>query len=190
MKLPMKMLFTSSTPVDLSQSEGSLYGQLDRVRQMTNASIRRFVDQHREMLVGRVLDFGAGKPGTCRIPQPFREMICAAGTTAYHPWEPDDPEPCGVFDAILCTQVIQGVENPFETFAKFREWLKPGGHLVLTWPICWEPIEQEYWRFTPKGIWLLCHKAGLKVIECDELAVTSLDGSLHNPLVGGAVIRA
>lgn len=192
MQLPMQMDFNSPTPVELTPAEQSLYGGLDRVRQMTNAGIRRFVNQHRELLQGRVLDYGAGKQGTCRIPQPFRKLIAAKD---YVPWEPGDwdllLEPLSKrYDAILCTQVAQNFEEPLETFKEFHTILKHGGHLVLTYPIAWEPIENEFWRFTPKGIWLLCHKAGLEILSNDVLVQELRDPGGIQPLVGGLVARA
>lgn len=177
--------FTGSAP-KLSPEEISLYGTMDVVRQVQNASIRRFVAANKDYLQGRVLDYGAGKPGTCRIPQPFRELISA---TAYIPWEPEDPLPQGPFHAILCTQACQNFEEPQEIFNRFNCLLAPGGHLVVTYPITWEPIEREYWRFTPKGIDLLCHRAGLDVIHNLELARVVLDRSQTLPLAGGLLAR-
>lgn len=189
MQLPMTMNFNSPSAVELTAAEQSLYGHLDRVRQMTNAGIRRFVGNNRQFLAGRVLDYGAGKEGTCRIPQPFRELI---GATEYVPYEPGDSRkwPESTFDAILCTQVIQNVEDPFDLFDDFRKWVKLGGHIVVTYPIAWEPIENEYWRFTPKGIWLLCHKAGLEILENDVIVQEMREPGGLQPLVGGLVARA
>ena len=46
----------SPTAVELTPEELSLYGTMDRVRQATNAGIRRWVIQWRDLLGGRVLD--------------------------------------------------------------------------------------------------------------------------------------
>jgi len=179
----------SPSAVDLTPAEASLYGQMDRVRQATNAGIRRWVIQWRELLQGRVLDYGAGKPGTCRIPQPFRELI---GAAKYVPWEPGDETVLAdeSFDAILCTQAVQNCEDPLEVFNEcFYDLLKPGGHLVLTYPGAWEEIEQEFWRFTQHGLWLLCHKSGLKIVQHEPLVQLAVDGSIRLNLVNGLVAR-
>lgn len=176
----------SPTPVELTPAEQSLYGQLDRVRQATNAGIRRWVLQWQDLLAGRVLDYGAGKPGTCRIPQPFREVMKAR---EYVPWEPDDPTPEGKFDAIICTQAAQNFEDPLCEFAKFAHWMKPTSSLIVTYPVTWEEIENEFWRFTRKGLWLCCHRAGLRIIEHETLVQVNIDGSLHLALVNGLVAR-
>jgi SAM-dependent methyltransferase len=181
----------SPTPVDLTPVEASLYGQMDRVRQATNAGIRRWVHKWQELFLGcRVLDFGAGRPGTCRIPQPFRELLREA--KEYVPWEPGDedlPLNSGSFGAILCTQVIQNVEAPFSQFEEFNSLLTPRGYLVLTYPVAWEEIENEYWRFTKKGLWLLCHDSGFDILQHETLVNVAIDGSLNLALVNGLVAR-
>lgn len=174
------------TAVELTPAEFSLYGSMDRVRQATNAGIRRWVVQWRELLHGNVLDYGAGKPGTCRIPQPFRDLLPDA--RLYVPWEPGDKDlPLDFFDAILCTQVIQNVEHPYALFKRFRDMLKVGGRMVMTYPVAWEEIEQEYWRYTQKGLWLLCHAAGLRISTQETLVSIKVDGSLTLALVNGLV---
>jgi len=185
---PMTMRFSSADAHELSPTELALYGQLDRVRMMVNAGIRRFVNDQRELLGGRVLDYGAGKLGTCRIPQPFRHLL---PVTDYVPWEPGDQLPRGteIYDGVLCTQVIQNVADAPLLFRDFRGWLSPGGHLVLTYPVAWQEIEQELWRFTKQGIWALCHQSGLKIVHHYTLAEVVLDGVMPLSLVNGVVAR-
>ena len=184
----MQLRFTTPDAPELSPTELALYGKMDPVRMMVNASIRRFVNEHSELLAGRVLDYGAGKIGTCRTPQPFRYMLPAHD---YVPWEPGDVIPArdGSFEGILCTQVIQNVDDPPLLFREFLEWLSPGGHLVLTYPIAWQQIEQELWRFTERGIWAMCHRRGLKIVQNRVLCQVELDGIMPMALVGGLVAR-
>lgn len=184
---PMKMQFTSHEPPVLSPTELALYGKLDTVRMMVNSAIRRFVNDHRELLSGRVLDYGAGKPGSCRIPQPFRHLI---GAKDYCAWEPGNESPftcLEYWEGILCTQVIQNVDDCVFLFRSFAGSLKPGGHLVLTYPVAWQEIEQELWRFTQHGVWALCHQAGLVIVDHRSLAEVNLDGVLPLSLVNGMV---
>ncbi len=187
---PLALRFSSPEVPDMSPTELALYGQLDPVRQMVNSSIRRFVNEHRELLHGPVLDYGAGKVGTCRIPQPFRYML---PTSSYIPWEPGDnlallSQP-NAYEGILCTQVIQSVTDVQLLFRQFASILRTGGHLVLTYPVAWQEIEQELWRFTKHGIWSLCHQANLNVVDHQPLAEVLLDGSLRLALVNGLVAR-
>ena len=174
--------------VELSPVEQSLYGKDDVVRQATRAAIRRFVNRYRELLTGRVLDYGCGKIGTCAIPQPYRSLL--AQGTDYHGWEPGDAPPkAGEWDSILCTQVVQNIENPDYVIEEFCHYLKPRGYLVMTYPTAWEEIETERWRFTKAGAWLLCHEAGLIVLSDEPLVEVKLDGSLNLTLVRGLVAQ-
>lgn len=61
------------------------------------------------------------------------------------------------FDFIVCDQVIEHVENPFEVFKEFYRVLRPGGWIFVT--SCFlehihtqydNPI--DYWRFTPESL--------------------------------------
>ena len=181
--------YTGDVP-ELTPTELALYGKLDPVRQMTRAAIRRYVNQHRELLSGRVLDYGCGKRGTCPIPQPYRSML---PSTEYVGWDLGDPpiteEQDGTFDAILCTQVLQNAPEPAELMCAFYRWLKPGGYLVLTYPVAWEEIEYELWRFTAKGIWGMAHRANFNLVEQAPICSVRLDGSLNLVLVEGSVWR-
>jgi ubiquinone/menaquinone biosynthesis C-methylase UbiE len=44
------------------------------------------------------------------------------------------PEPNAVFDAILCSEVLEHIPDPAKTLAEFVRLLKPGGKLILTAP--------------------------------------------------------
>lgn len=182
----MKLTYFSGDGVDLTSIEASLYGTNDVVRQMTRASIRRYVQQWAELLGPSVLDYGAGKVGTCAIPQPYRSLLKAE---SYLGWEPGDSPlaPFGQFTGVLCTQVLQNVDNPAQTLRDFFGWLKHGGHVVITYPMTWQEIEHEKWRFTRKGMWKLAHDAGFSVVNESELCSVDLDGSLHLGLIGGYV---
>lgn len=184
----MQLRFTTPDAPELSPTELALFGKMDPVRMMVNTSIRRFVNEHRELLQRRVLDYGAGKPGTCRTPQPFRYLINADPDI---PWEPGDAPILGrsgyEFDAILCTQVIQSVPDVPLLFRQFAAVLRPGGHLVLTYPVAWTEIEQELWRFTKHGVWSLCHQADLREVHHRQLcAVEMCDAGMFG-LVNGLV---
>src|SRR5678815_3910343 len=95
----------------------------DPIRQAEMISIHRFLEVRRELFRGRVLDFGAGKPGTCRTPQPYRSLI-EHGDIEYLPYDVGDVMPNPPFDVVLCTQVLQYIEDPAVLIFQFAEWLR------------------------------------------------------------------
>lgn len=46
------------------------------------------------------------------------------------------PEPSASFDAIMCTEVFEHVQDPVAVLREFDRLLKPGGHLIITAPFC------------------------------------------------------
>lgn len=155
------------------------------IRELERKSIREFLERHKEYLQGWVLDFGAGKPGTCAAPQPYRDLV----TGDYEPFDLGDKWPTGPFDTILCTQVIQYVIDPRRDLGWFAQWLKRGSHLVMTGPTNWEEVEDsDLWRFTRAGIRKLVEAAGFQVLTCESRAEIDLGGAKFS-LGWGVVAR-
>lgn len=58
---------------------------------------------------------------------------------------------------LLCTEVLEHVDEPFKAISEIRRVLKPNGVLLLTCPFKL-PIHgspYDYWRFTPQGFEVL-----------------------------------
>lgn len=108
-----------------------------------------------------ILDAGAGDA-------PYRELFhhctyvtCDYLGTMYHDkdrYKPDIecdlrhiPTLAKTFDAILCTQVLEHIDDPLAVLREFHRILKPGGHLFLTVPFMWPVHMQPYdfYRYTP-----------------------------------------
>jgi SAM-dependent methyltransferase len=155
------------------------------IRELELESIFEFVSAASPALHGRVLDFGAGKPGTCRIPQPYRHLII--GT--YCPYDLGDPFPTGQFDAILCTQVLQYIKDVPRQIREFAVLLRDGGHLVMTYPTNWDEVEDsDLWRFTKAGVEQLLGDAGFKILKHHRRAQISL-GGFNFPLGYGVIAQ-
>ena len=119
-------------------------------------------------LHGRVLDFGCGE-------QPYRGIIDDAGCR-YEPWDlarfggnrsrrdVGDP-PSGVYEAIVCTQVLQYVADPAGTLVMLRGLLRDGGALLLTYPTAWPELRDELWRFTRTGAERMVKAAGFSIVD-------------------------
>ena len=71
------------------------------------------------------------------------------------------------FDAVLCTQVLEHVPNPFELMSEVARVLRRGGHLVLTAPQAWHlhEVPHDYFRYTRFGLAHLAQSHGLAVVR-------------------------
>lgn len=153
------------------------YPGYDQIRQIERASIRHYVEQQRGYLVGRVLDYGAGR-------RPYADLVC--GT--YEPFERGCPEPIGPFDCILCTQVLQFL-GPVRELERFRDYLLTGGYLVLTYPTNWDESDPEdLWRYTKAGMERLLTDRGFRVLDHQKRAEVRVEG-FRFPLGYGCVAQ-
>jgi SAM-dependent methyltransferase len=126
----------------------------DELRTVERASIRDFVERHRQYLTGRVLDFGAGR-------EPYKEFV----TGEYVPYELGQEFPAGSFDNILCTQVYEYLPDPQQTTDSFSYHIKAGGHLVMTYPTAWYECEEtDFWRFTKAGMERMLKRSGFEIV--------------------------
>lgn len=78
----------------------------------------------------------------------------------------------GSVDAIICTEVLEHVKDPFDAVDSMHNALRTGGTLLVTSPFIWpwhgKPDEySDYWRFTHEG-WRLLLKnfSSVDIKEC------------------------
>jgi SAM-dependent methyltransferase len=140
-------------------------------------SILQFVEKCADSVPpgARVLDAGAGNA-------PYRELFAHsdyvttdwtqsvhAGARAADMVAPLDDLPIedASVDAVLCTQVLEHVENPAAVLAELHRVLRPGGHLWLTVPLVWPLHEEPYdfFRFTPFSLDSLLTGAGFSDVD-------------------------
>jgi SAM-dependent methyltransferase len=71
----------------------------------------------------------------------------------------------GAFDSILCTQVLDDVQEPARVLKEFHRVLREGGTLVLTVPQSWGDYDPlyDFWRFTERGLRYLLTTSGFTV---------------------------
>lgn len=91
-----------------------------------------------------------------------KDAIDVFGSVAQLPFRNDH------FDAILCTEVLEHVNDPATTLREFWRVLAPGGHLVLSVPFLYHVHEQPYdfYRYTYFGLCHLLNEAGFRMDEC------------------------
>ncbi|MHB1190363.1 MAG: class I SAM-dependent methyltransferase, partial [Armatimonadota bacterium] len=82
------------------------------------------------------------------------------------------------FDAVTMWHVVEHFEDPVASLAKVREWLAPGGLLVIECPNSGSFDAERYdtewagwripyhlWHFTPKSLAAVLERAGYEVVR-------------------------
>lgn len=68
----------------------------------------------------------------------------------------DLPLGTGLFDVVLCAQMLEYVPHPQRALDEIRRVLRPGGYLFLSAPAIFpRDSDPEYWRFLPASLRLL-----------------------------------
>lgn len=72
-----------------------------------------------------------------------------------------------MFDAVLCTQVLEHLEWPRESVKEIHRVLKPGGKLYMTVPMAQNEhqVPYDFFRYTSFGIKSICTHAGFQDIK-------------------------
>ena len=71
------------------------------------------------------------------------------------------------YDVVLCEQVLEHVQDPFQATRTLYDLIVPGGVLIVSTPflIRLHGMPDDYWRFTPSGMMILLKKAGFESIK-------------------------
>ena len=85
-----------------------------------------------------------------------------------------------IFDSVLCTEVLEHLNEPERCLKEIYRVLKPEGVGLITIPMSWnlhyEP--NDYYRFTKYGLCYLLEKHGFQVLELERVGgLFSLIGS-------------
>jgi SAM-dependent methyltransferase len=79
------------------------------------------------------------------------------------------------FDVVLCTQVLEHVEEPKKVLEEIKQVLRIKGLLILSthgfWMEAHEPT--DYWRWTLQGLEKLMKSAGFNIIKTSSMEPTS-----------------
>jgi SAM-dependent methyltransferase len=73
----------------------------------------------------------------------------------------------GVFDAAICFQTLEHVNEPKQVIGEIARVLRPGGRLYLSAPMSWHQHQKphDYFRYTSFGFRHLLEQSGLLVVE-------------------------
>lgn len=133
--------------------------------------LERWIWEHRERLAGRpVLDVGVETPRAW-----LGSGYVTCGQTATCDVQGDIhalPFADDAWDAVICTEVLEHVEDPVRAVRELHRVLAPGGLLLVTSPFLWpwhgkEGYYRDYWRFTHEGWGLLLKDfSDVKITAC------------------------
>jgi SAM-dependent methyltransferase len=71
------------------------------------------------------------------------------------------------YDSILCTDVLEHLEEPSDAIAQAFRALRPGGIAIYTVPLYWHLHEEphDFFRYTCFGLEYLFRKNGFEIVE-------------------------
>lgn len=75
------------------------------------------------------------------------------------------------FDSVLCTEVLEHLEEPATALEECHRILRPGGYVVLTVPFMWQLHEEprDFFRYSNHGLAYLLSRSGFEVVEVSPL---------------------
>lgn len=143
--------------------------------------LRNLRDIIRRYAAGVLVDIGCGKKPYAELTQGMvtkhigvdhpetlhgRESIDVFAT-AYDTTLPDQ-----FADTVLCTMVLEHLEEPQQAMNEMFRITKPGGYLILAVPLFWHLHEEprDFFRYTKYGIEHLFKTAGYRTVEIRPLA--------------------
>lgn len=142
---------------------------------------RKIQESARRYFRGRLLDIGCGEKkkqyliGDCveeYVGLDHKDSLHSLAQvdiigTAY-----DIPVPADSFDSILCTAVLEHLEDPQRALKESFRVLRPGGHALYTVPLFWHVHEapRDFYRYTRYGLEHIFREAGFDVVEISSLS--------------------
>lgn len=136
--------------------------------------LRKQILKHAKYITGKVLDVGSDGGGRYGGIFPCTEYISmdvheGEGIDVVGRAE-DIPFPENSFDSLVCTQVLEHLNLPFESVKEFHRVLKSEGHILLTAPQ-WNELHEEphdYFRYTKFGLIDMFERAGFTTITYEQ----------------------
>lgn len=134
----------------------------------------------RALAHGRLADIGCGaKPYAAMVRDIVRQHVGIDPDPDHRHREGADlsasayalPVEDASFDTVLCTYVLEHLEEPGEALAEAFRILRPGGVAIYSVPLHWHLHEEprDFYRFTRHGLRYLLEKQGFEVVEIRAL---------------------
>jgi len=148
---------------------------------LTRVQLRNAIAQMlKQYATGTLLDVGCGTKQYAKLAAPYVTQHVGLDhpqtlhginrvdvvATAYN-------LPFGDFavDTVLCTEVLEHLEEPELALKEFARVLRPGGTILITAPFIWHIHEEprDFFRYTCYGLDYLAKRAGLHVLDVRPL---------------------
>lgn len=103
----------------------------------------------------------------------------------------DLPVAAGSLDAVVCTEVLEHIETPWDALDEIHRVLRPGGRLFVTVPFVGELHEEphDHYRYTSHGIRGLLERSAF-VVDNVEPLTGYFQTMTHLLRIGGTAFRA
>ena len=130
---------------------------------------------------GRMLDIGCGtKPYASMFAPHVTEHVGLDHPDSLHGTDRVDlagtaydiPAEDGSFDTVLCTAVLEHLEEPAAALRESRRVLRPGGLAIYSAPFIWHLHEEprDFFRYSKYGLTHLFVQAGFEIESIEPLA--------------------
>jgi SAM-dependent methyltransferase len=164
---------------------------------LPGAAVGRWLARQAPLVHGRLLDLGCGNQPFLPWYEPMVKEIVPVDAAPLPGVLVVDlsaplPFPDGSFDTILCTSVLEHVDNAEQAMTEIARLLRPGGHALITVPFLYPTHEAPYdfWRCTHLGLASLIRRHGLEVASLDAQGGPVLMITHYGVLALTAGIRA
>ncbi len=155
-------------------------------RELKNLLVNRLHDRELERVArayvrGRLIDIGCGT-------KPYEALLApyvAEHVGVDHAHTPHDPSRIDIvasaydipvedesFDTVLCTSVLEHLEEPAAALRESHRILRPGGIAVYSVPFIWHLHEEprDFYRFSKYGLAYLFDKVEFEICELKALS--------------------
>jgi SAM-dependent methyltransferase len=123
---------------------------------------------------GRLADIGCGAKPWSALARPFVATHIGFDRGAGADVRADAhrlPTTGASFSTLLCTDVLEHLEEPADAIREAFRILEPGGYGIYTVPLHWHLHEEprDFYRFTSHGLRYLFEKQGFEIVEIRPL---------------------